>query len=198
MELVNGFWWPEEDKECKRAVFHTVSDIDRAIVLCEGRKLAFQAGGNCGVWPCYLAKHFEKVITCEPDETNFECLLKNKTPNTEPIMAALGSKHGSVDLEREPGNIGAHYVKGEGKIPQITIDDFDLKECDLICLDIEGMEYEALMGAKNTLEKFRPVIMVEDKGLSEKYGTPKGWSDNFPGYRVVARINRDVILFPNA
>ena len=48
-----------------------------------------------------------------------------------------------------------------GNIPQFMIDDLDLSDCDLIWLDLEGYELQALAGALNTIEKFNPVIMAE-------------------------------------
>jgi hypothetical protein len=41
------------------------------------------------------------------------------------------------------------------------IDDLNLECCDLIHLDIEGYELHALMGARNTIEKHQPLIVLE-------------------------------------
>jgi hypothetical protein len=46
-------------------------------------------------------------------------------------------------------------------IPQLTIDSFGFKEVDLIAFDMEGYEPNALRGAFKTIEKFRPVIILE-------------------------------------
>jgi hypothetical protein len=42
-----------------------------------------------------------------------------------------------------------------------AIDDLGLTRVDLIKIDIEGMEMEALYGARAALERFKPVLMVE-------------------------------------
>lgn len=178
-------------------IFGSEADLNIAIKLARGRKLAFQAGGNCGVWANHLAKLFERVVTAEPDEDNFECLALNKRENVTALQYALGDRPSMVGLERDASNIGAHFVKGEGVIPQITIDSLSLPACDLLSLDIEGMESHALDGARETIAKFKPVLIIEDKGLSEQYGVPKGWTEGIEGYRVTHRVHRDVIMVPS-
>ncbi|MEO8531020.1 MAG: FkbM family methyltransferase [Deltaproteobacteria bacterium] len=68
----------------------------------------------------------------------------------------------------------------------------------LHCLDIEGAEMPALLGAKELIERCLPVIQIEDKGLSRKFGYEKGdaeaWLAMEFGYVVRARPGRDVIL----
>ena len=46
-------------------------------------------------------------------------------------------------------------------MPTVIIDELDLPSCGLIQLDVEGYEYFALLGARRTIEKYHPVIMVE-------------------------------------
>jgi hypothetical protein len=93
-------------------------------------------------------------------------------------------------------NIGGCYVDEGGKysVSTIAIDDLYLTACDLIILDIEGSEPFALEGARATIDKFKPVIMVEDRGLK---GAKKDWSHSFPGYNPLRiRTHRDTILVP--
>lgn len=86
----------------------------------------------------------------------------------------------------------------KGGLPTLCIDDLSLRECDLIYLDIEGYEFRALRGALATIERCHPVIVVEDKGLSERYGSARGdiekWLGAEFGYRVAARPHKDVVL----
>jgi hypothetical protein len=53
------------------------------------------------------------------------------------------------------------HVSGNGLIPTIIIDDLNLPGCDLIQLDIEGYELNALLGAVKTIKKYKPVLCVE-------------------------------------
>lgn len=196
IELRNGLWWPASDKHCFSVVPGQVSDLDEAMPFVSGRSVCVQAGGNCGIWPTHLAGMFAEVWTIEANLENYLCLVRNVRGNVKTIWAALGDKPGTSGMKVDPQNVGAHYLNGGGRIPVITIDELNLTACDLIVLDIEGMEPRALEGAKATIEKFKPVLMVEDKGLSEMFGTARGWSEAFPGYRIASRVHRDVVLVP--
>lgn len=204
MEMIqrNGFWWPVTDDWCWRVIHDELPDLELAIGLARGRELAVQAGGNVGVWASYLAARFKQVITVEPDAINYECLVRNVPDNVTAQRAGFGAKPGTVALVNVSGNAGAHYIGdgATGDIPIITIDSLDLPACDLLCLDIEGHEPHALLGAEVTIRRFRPVIAFEEKGLSERYygvarDTAERWLvDLGIGYKVVAKVRADVLM----
>jgi FkbM family methyltransferase len=130
-----------------------------------------QAGGNCGMQVDKFAKEFGMVYTFEPDPINFHCLVNNcQKDNIFKLNAALGNKHAMIcmndpvkDLTTLTDNSGMNSVAVDqsGNTPQLMIDDLELNHCNLIWLDIEGYEIRALMGAENTIDKFKPVIMAE-------------------------------------
>ena len=194
---VNGFKWPAGDHHCRSVVFDTVTDMQPALDLCRGNRLAIQAGGNCGVWAAWLADRFDIVVTAEPDQINYACLRQNVPPNVQHLCAAFGAMADFVGMQTDQRNIGAHFIKGTGTVRVMTIDSLEPEACDYLCLDVEGYEMPAMMGAEETIREFRPVIQIEDKGLSEKYGHAQGdaekWLARF-GYQVRHRIHRDVIL----
>ena len=67
------------------------------------------------------------------------------------------------------GNVGCHTVGEDGNkygtktsfIPTFTVDQLALDTCDLIQLDCEGYEPNIIVGALETIEKFKPVISLE-------------------------------------
>jgi FkbM family methyltransferase len=207
----NKEWmWPLLDHKLL-AVFDSVSDLDLVLPLVSNRKTCVQAGGAVGIWPLRLAQEFEWVYTFEPHPHNFRCLAINcldKAENIIAINSALASDHGRVGMvlpRDEENNHGAFQVCGgnglvESVIPATTIDSLRLDNCGLIYLDIEGFEQIALQGAEQTIDICRPVIVVEDKGLSGHYGIAKGDVERYIctqfGYNVVARPNRDVVMVP--
>jgi FkbM family methyltransferase len=201
--LERGLLWPADDRACAAVVFDTAPDLEPALAACKGRDVVVQAGGNCGVWPIWLASRFKTVYTFEPDPLNFTCLAWNTAahPNMIRMQAALGdgTPPHFIDLAREEHNCGAHCVdESRGVLPVMTIDELILPKCDLIVLDIEGYELRALNGAFETIADHKPVIVIEDKGLSEKYGVlqydAEKWLAAAFGYRVIARPHRDVVL----
>lgn len=201
---VRGFVWPEADKECAAVVFGETAKLDLVMPLCRSKRSVVQAGGNCGVFPAYLAGHFGAVYTFEPVARNFVALTANTAslPNVVRFQAALGDRRCRVSMSDDPLNCGAAFVEpsATGIIPTMCIDDLRLDDCDLVYLDVEGYEMPALLGAAVTLRCSRPVVVIEDKGLSEKYGKKKGdvvqWLCEAHGYRVHARPQRDVVMVP--
>ena len=193
----NGFVWPEKDRDCHRVVFSQLSDMEPAMALCRGFDVAVQAGGNCGVWPAWLAGRFAQVYTFEPDAVNYGCLVQNVPANVHHRMAALGDAPGTAGMVTDEANIGAHYMAAEGEIEVVTVDSLKLPACDYLCLDVEGYELKALQGAAETIAAHHPVIQIGEKGLSRRYGTKKGaaeaWLQRF-GYTVHHRVARDVVL----
>lgn len=173
----NGWVWPRYDWGCwtfltspKRANF-TLKFSE----FTKNKKVVIQAGGNAGMYPKQYEDLFETVYTFEPDPLNFFCLSNNTTSKTIKFQACLGNDKKLVNLSNrtytENVNSGGIFVQGEGNIPTLKIDDLNLSHCDLIHLDIEGYEKEALMGGAETIQKFSPVIVLELIHLSERYGT---------------------------
>ena len=156
-----------------------------------------------------VADVLEPVLLCNPVSKNqgevpepdwhLVCydLLVDQDPGEEP-QAGAHLRHAL--LRRRPAGAERHHVAGDGPIPVMRIDDLGLTACDLICLDVEGYELMALAGAIDTIRRYRPVVMVEDKGCSRRYGVEEGavesWLVGAFEYRLAERVNRDVVLAP--
>jgi len=172
-----------------------VVGIEKWLRHAKGRDLCVQAGGNVGYFPIELAKHFKFVHTFEPEHENFECLRYNcQLPNVTLYHAALGEKGSMSGMHIDKQNMGAHYLEGDGDIKVKTIDDLALTACDLIALDVEGYEWQALKGALGTINNFQPVIVIEQKGHGRRYGYEDKDMEQWLvalGYRDVEKVFRD-------
>ena len=176
-QLVDGLgpWvWPTEDEGAWEG---PVSDWEEShkktiLQLCpqDKRRVAIQAGGNCGLYPVLLSKIFETVYTFEPDPENFKFLVENckkhMCTNVFAINAAFGATDRTVEMVRHTNlNVGMHQVNDavEGSVAMIRLDcinlDFDL--IDLIWFDIEGYEWYALNGCEGILKQTQPVFGLE-------------------------------------
>ena len=192
-----GFIVPEMESRrfLDKRVEQAVVSIDAVLPLCRRRRVAVQAGGNLGVWARRLADLFGAVYTAEPDALAFECLTRNTAGlgNVVRLQAALGEARTTVGLCRTERRSGATYVAGEGIVPTLRIDDLGLEVCDLIYLDIEGLEFAALKGATDTIERCRPVLAFEDKQHGARYGVGPGeiaaWL-GARGYRDAGRAGK--------
>ena len=158
--------WPEHDVVCFDIILHDwANNYEKFLTTPKERKVIVQAGGNCGLYPFLYSCFFEKVFTFEPDKDNFVVLTENcDVDNVYKFNAGLSDKNEFLKFSKvEPGNVGMHKVvdEGETEIFTMTIDSLNLPECSLIHLDIEEHEYFALLGAKKTLTKHRPPVILE-------------------------------------
>lgn len=169
MTEIHGLYWPDDIRasQCVHSLKH-VRSLEWAIARCKQRRTAVQAGGNIGLWPKRLAEFFARVITFEPDEVSRQCLFANVPPSVEVHADALGSKAGTCDIQHK--SLGSHEVVEGTSIPVVTIDDLGLDDLDFLQLDIEGCEWHALAGAVHTLVHCRPLIQVELRNFTERYG----------------------------
>ncbi len=200
--------FPEGDTEGPMIIRTSRQLVNDVLFHVKQFGVAVQAGGNVGVMAKMLAEHFGSVYTFEPDPANWDCLVDNidGVANIIARPAGLGSKRGTYDLAREAGNCGATYLApsaGSSEAPQapvIRLDDLNLEACDLLILDVEGYELEALKGARETIAKFKPIIAVEENRLSERYGTRRGacldWLVDTFDYGVVGLDEPNYILAP--
>lgn len=184
---MDGEWlWPKEDVLCWEFFNrhelrewgpknHLPNEIIK-LVPGDKRKLIIQAGGNSGFYPSMYSNMFERVITFEPDYRWFICLMHNaKNKNIFKFQAALGNDNEPISLVAPlyngKENLGAIHINGSGIIPKIKIDSLGLSP-NLIHLDIEGAEWDALLGAEETIKRSKPLIAVEWNQLGEKFGWP--------------------------
>lgn len=199
---LDGFVWPSHDIETRSSVLGTVADLEKYIDLCEDKRVALQAGGNVGVWPMELARRFEEVYTFEPDPLNFKCLKHNvrHLDNVRIEECGLGNIEAYAKVERQVGNCGASAlvttIDKSDAVRIRTIDSLELDVCDLLQLDVEGFELFALQGARETINRCSPLIVLELKGLGKRYGYTDYEVETFlrgMRYHRIGVAHRDVI-----
>lgn len=194
-----GFTWPPDDKFGVPAMLEDVRGMHFFIDRMRCRRVAVQAGGNVGIYPAHLARHFEYVHTFEPLASNYEFLTKNIQlcgGNIRAYHAALGERDGACSLKGKRANCGAVRVTDGADVQMRTIDGMGLAECDLIWLDIEGYELNALKGAEKTIERCKPAVIIEENALSLKHGLPEAGAREWlkeRGYRRVTKFLNDTL-----
>jgi FkbM family methyltransferase len=132
----------------------------------KNKSVVVTAGANMGLHVRAYSGMFQHVFAFEPFWISFYCLVRNcPYENVKFFNAALGSKSGWCNMDTtNQTNMGAHRIdadKPDGKVPMMTIDDLNLWDCGLIQLDVEGWEDKVLKGSINTIEQFRPLVIVE-------------------------------------
>ena len=150
------------------------SMIERAVSHCRARRCAVDVGAHIGLTAIPLANAgFERVFAFEAVWENFDCLYENTKAfdAVRPIPIALGAKAGTTEMKLpEENNSGCWYADGEkGDTPMLRLDSFSLENVDFIKIDVEGREGDVLFGAYSTIKEHKPVVVIEQKDLAEKY-----------------------------
>jgi FkbM family methyltransferase len=138
--------------------------------------IVVEAGANIGTHTVELSRivgEQGRVYAFEPQRIVFQTLCANVQLNSRNNVIcrqeAVGEAEGVILVPpidyRSANNFGGlalgSYREGE-PVPVVRIDDLKLPHCGLIKCDVEGMEVSVLKGAKETIEKFRPVLYVEN------------------------------------
>lgn len=208
--------WPVEDTECWGALQSERHNIDRIMAVAQRHmtrpiETIIQAGANAGMFPILLASKYDlNVLTFEPLAVNFCAMLINierhlsvdRVGSVWPIFGAVGADDDLVEVafsDKEQTNFGAGYVRGGGKIPCYGIDGMIMDQIDMIWFDIEGAELSALRGAQILILKDRPIIVLEIKGLGDRFETPdhdlhQFMQDN--NYKQVHKEGHDHVFAP--
>jgi FkbM family methyltransferase len=101
-----------------------------------------------------------KVFAFEPNPAAYSCLCHN-CPEAVTMNSGLSDKEEFVDYFGN-SNAGAGHIGHDlGSTQLIPLDSLNLRRCDFLKLDIEGCEYEALIGAEKTIRQHRPILWVE-------------------------------------
>lgn len=145
-------------------------------------------GAHIGNHTTYFAEFFntEKIYAFEPHPMNYELLKRNtvKYPQVERFNIAIGEAAKVVGIETVLGNMGSVRVLDAGTIKMVPLDDLDLQqEVTMIKIDVEGYEWNVLQGGRNTIQKFKPVLVIETLSILEVYRIIRFLSFNF-GYVV--------------
>lgn len=156
--------------------------------------VAVDGGAHVGSWSRFMAGFFKEVYAYEPHPQNFECLMANcgQYQNVHCLNVALGKEYGEMALAK--GNNGGCWYKVEGSgVKVIPLPDFGA--LDFLKLDIEGFEADVIEGGMKLIEKYRPVVLIEEKNLPHKrldYSARRLLEKM--DYREVARSGRDVVF----
>lgn len=135
-------------------------------------------GANMGAHTLHLSRGVGlqgRVLAFEPQRGVFQLMCANMAlnivTNVEPHWAAVGSRSGQIIVPRlditSTNNFGALRLGQAEKgdvVRMVAIDELELAACSMIKMDIEGMEYEALQGASDTLKRLKPILYIENDG----------------------------------
>ncbi len=118
------------------------------------------------------------VHAFEPNRSAYECLQKN-VDNLRVLRhnVVLGDEEGMVPFSAKKGWYDSGYVGDDetvAKVWQTRLDPFNIKP-NFIKIDVEGCELKVLKGAAKTIEKHKPVMIIElnEPALKRQEITPQ-------------------------
>lgn len=134
----------------------------------------------------FSGNKYNKIVAFEPDPENLS-LIKKSVNGVKVVQAAAWNENGTISFSN--GNASGSGFDKDGKdiVQSVKID--DIKECSnatFIKMDIEGAEYNALLGAEKTIRKNKPTLAIciyhSDEDILRIYELIKSWDLGYVFY----------------
>jgi FkbM family methyltransferase len=168
------FWFRTSDREMGSLMAlgrYEQESVNLIKKIVKPGMTCIDAGANTGFYSVIMGANVGKsgkVYAFEPMPENYEMLVKNVNENRmEDIIShyqlGCSSSHSIVDAMV----ISNMYVVGEQgngkkvKMQTVRVDDYLNEKVDLIKIDVEGHEKDALEGMHQIIRTSRPIIISE-------------------------------------
>ncbi len=152
------------------------SELQTLAQLLKPGYVVLDVGANIGTHTVFFAKTVGDqgvVYAFEPQRLAFQNLCANVALNAlrrvVTRQVAVGAEASVVHLQvadpRLELNFAALPLNGQTqgeRVEVIAIDCLALARCDLIKVDVEGMETQVLQGAQQTIARCHPVLFLEN------------------------------------
>lgn len=154
-------------------------EIDFVLPYLNKSSVVVDIGAGVGYFAVALANKVKKVIAFEPEKRSFKLLKENisvnKTKNIIPFQKAITTFKGMVAIPEltgrcDFGKISLEEVCPRGPIVEMeTVDTLNFpvlllnSKIDLIKIDVNGMEIDVLEGSYETLEKYKPYLLIKSQ-----------------------------------
>lgn len=167
----------------KEEDLHIISEHYESKTISVFKKIAkkgsviMDIGAHIGKYTILAAKFGKKVISIEPSKENFEILKLNvqlnNLANVLLLRIAVGEKNKYAKLFKL--DTSGHYSLNSKKATRIfekvfcerlsiIVRKLNIKTVDLMKIDVEGAEYEVLMGGKSLLRKHKIKNLIIEIG----------------------------------
>ena len=187
-------------------------------------------GCHIGTLSIPLSKSFKKITAIEAYPPTFEHLNENLKlnliQNIETFNFAVGNKNEEIyfldnNNERIKNNTGGMHVITNDDIENKRLsseihskkifnqmkklDNTNIEKFDILIADVEGKEYEMLLGGNDKILKYKPIILIEI------WGNKKRQLENMNTsceeiinhilnlkYKIVSRFDDNYVFFPES
>lgn len=184
--------------------------------------VAVDCGANIGVHTVEWARLMHgwgRVLAFEAQEKIYYALagnvIINNCFNVSARWAAVGAECGTIDIPEPnyqiPSSFGSFeirqrantefigqaidYGKPSQAVPLVAIDSLGLERLDFMKIDVEGMEVDVLSGARESIARFHPQMLIEviksDREQIGRFLTEHGYETHSLGINVLALHRSD-------
>jgi len=154
-------------------------DLDKLLNSIDAtKKRAIDIGANRGLYTYVLAQIYEVVEAFEPQHSctkTIDAYRKNFRKEINVHNCALSSSVGEMTLNipviegrlrttLSTGLASLNKTKGKHEsiqVPVHRLDDYAFRDVSFIKIDVEGHEREVIAGAKGTIKREKPILLVE-------------------------------------
>ena len=151
LKFMEGFTNNQEEQYFEKKIIGNIKNI---VFLDGGSYVGDTIPQIINTFPDY-----KKIYAIEPNELHINIAKRNfeNKKNIEFIHCGLGKE---IQIEIEKENNKHHGEHGYQARNINTIDNIVIDEVHYIKLDIEGAEQDAINGAKNTINKYHPILAI--------------------------------------
>ena len=139
-------------------------------------QISIDIGANLGLFTDFMSKASKHVFAFEPNPYPLENLKHLIDKNVTILPIALGNTNGPTEIRiphhangwSSNGASLASKTEESGKLINIQcrkLDSLNLENIGLIKIDVEGFEIEVLKGARETLLKNKPAMIIENESV---------------------------------
>jgi FkbM family methyltransferase len=151
-------------------------EVDLFRQLVQPGQVVVEVGANIGAHTVVLAQLVGprgRVLAFEPQRLLYQMLCANlalnNITNVVGVQQAVGAAHGTVNvpvldptMENNFGGVSVGPDESGEPVLMAPLDAYDLKACDFLKVDVEGMEEDVLRGAMGLISRCQPTLYVEN------------------------------------
>jgi len=181
-----------------------VRSTDYLKTLLRPGMTVLEVGANIGYYALLEAQRVERVVAVEPVHSNImrlrQNMVLNNVDNIDVFECAAGREPGRLPLyvnESKCNLCSVHPVDGnilsDDMVPVYTVPDIlRIADCygkvDIIRMDIEGYEFEVVMGMRDYLEEYGPLLFIE------LHTNKMGHNKTLSFLRILQSLNYEVLF----
>jgi len=181
MKFKNGWYLIEEETDMGYDLWNTTQPWQDGLMFktmsyCNHMRTAIDIGCAYGATTLPLAKNFNHVHSFDMNKTLSECFVKNTSgfnnithyvtglTDKDEKRTAFFAKWSGYSTLREnqfetlKTNLGGY----KEEVSCTFLDKFQIEDVDLLKIDAEGEELSILRGARYTIGKYKPVVVLEN------------------------------------